>query len=343
MQSIPNWLEAESEVHRPGLWLPCLVGTVFVLAGCVGLLTVRRGMPPGASPWVVQLFMGVFCLAGGGVLVWVIRNSSLPIKVRHAVSGVLPNVPTEPVICEGAMVHGRLTHELCETDQGWEFRPAEDVWRNDQRFLFGFGLPFLVLFSGLLTWVFHSQLHIAGWPLAAVYGTVVTAVCGGGCFVLIGLIMRSGYHRLSKLTIPRNGNELELELAEPPKLENADLTEGLKWLFIRETRKQRLTIPQGQVVAVQLCPWKFVMTGSGERSTTWAVQGLLVVALSERADYHRLPILLTSDFVGAAQLLQRLASAIQVPYLFCADAKGWQTEEAQAKSRPPLRSGGYQS
>jgi hypothetical protein len=287
--------------------------------------------------------MGIFVLAGSIVLALAIRLISLPIKVRHAVFDVLPNVPTEPVICEGSIVHGRLTHELCETAQGWEFRPAGGVWRNDRRFLFGFGIPFLILFSGSLTWVFHSQLNLAGWAVSALYGIIVTAACGGSAFLLIYMIVRSGYRRLSKLAIPRNGNELELESAEVPKLENADLTEGLKWLFVGETKRQRLTIPRGQVVAVQLCPWKFVTAGAGARDTTWAVQGLLVLTFSEKTAYHRLPVLLTGDCVGAAQLMQRLAHILQVPYLFCADATGWRTEEIRAKSRPPLRSGGYQS
>ena len=74
-------------------------------------------------------------------------------------------------------------------------------------------------------------------------GTFATAVCGGSAFLLIGLIIRSGYRRLSTLTIPRDGNDLELESAEAPKLEKADLADGLKWLFIGETKRQRLTIP----------------------------------------------------------------------------------------------------
>ena len=267
------------------------------------------------------------------------KGICLPSRVRHAAPDVFPNVPKEPVICEGSVVHGRLTHELRETVQGWEFQPVRNSWRNDKRFLLVFGIPFLTLFSAVLTWVLHSQLTIAGWPLAAVCGVFATAICGGSVFLLIGMIIRSGYRRLSTLTIPRSGNYLELELAEAAKLENADLAEGLKWLFIGETKRQRLTIPCELVVAVQLCPWKFaVMT---ERS--WAVQGLLVLASRDTGVYHRLPILLTSDFVGAAQLMQELAHTMHVPYLFCADAAGWKAEEIRAKERPPLRIGGSQS
>ncbi len=168
---------------------------------------------------------------------------------------------------------------------------------------------------------------------------LATAVCGGSAFLLIGMLIRSGYRRLSVLTIPRGGNDIELESAEPPKLEKADLAEGLKWLFIGETKRQRLTIPRELIVAVQLCPWKFATTT--ERS--WAAQGLLVLVSLDTVVYHRLPLLLTNDFVGAAQFMQGLARTLNVPYLFCADAAGWEAEEIRAKGRPPLRVGGSQS
>jgi hypothetical protein len=73
---------------------------------------------------------------------------------------------------------------------------------------------------------------------------------------------------------------------------------------------------------------------------TWAVQGLLVLASREEAVYRRLPILLTGDSVGAARLMQRLAYALHVPYLFCADAEGWRAETMRANGRPALRVGG---
>jgi hypothetical protein len=41
----------------------------------------------------------------------------------------------------------------------------------------------------------------------------------------------------------------------------------------------------------------------------------------------------------AARLMRRLADVLSVPYLFHADAAGWQQEEARAKTRPPLSSG----
>jgi hypothetical protein len=343
MPCIPASKEVESTVYRPGRWLVFLVGTVFVLAGGLGFLTIGHSIPPGTELWVAKSLTGVFALLGGVVLAWAVGSICSPIRIHHAAPDVLPDVPKEPVVCEGSVVHGRLTHELCETSQGWEFRPAGNGWRNDKRFLLGFGIPFLILFSGALTWVLHSQLNVANWLLAAVCGTVATAVCGGSAFLLIGLLIRSGYRRLSRLTIPRNGNDLEVESAEAPSLEKADLAEGLKWLFIGETRRQRLTIPRELIVAVQLCPWKFVMASSGGRESTWAVQGLMVLASSDRAVYHRLPVLLTGDFVGAARLMRILADTLQVPYLFCADAAGWKAEEIRAKNRPPLRIGGLQT
>ena len=211
MPIVSSWRELESKVCRPGSWLALLVGTVFALSGAVGFLTVDGSIPHGSKLWVAKAAMGVFALIGCPIMAWAIRSICLPIHVRHAASDVLPNVPNEPVICEGSVVHGRLTHELRETAQGLEFRPVRNSWGNDKWRLLGFGISFLTLFSGLLTWVLHSRPNIANWPIAALYGIFITAVCGGSAFLLIGMMIRSGYRRLSKLIILRNGGDLELE------------------------------------------------------------------------------------------------------------------------------------
>jgi hypothetical protein len=337
----PGWAQVESEVCRPGRWLALSIGSVFTLIGAIGFLTIGNAVPPGFPLWAAKLGTAVFASLGGLVVAWAVGGIILPIHVRHAAPDTLPNVPQEPVIREGSVVHGRLTHELCEDSQGWQFRPVERLWRNDKRFLLGFGIPFLLTFSALVAWVGHSQWNF-GWFLSAACGTMITLVCGGSTFILIGMILRSGYRRLSRLSIPRNGDSLELDAPEEPRTENADLIEGLKWLFQGDAKRQRLAIPRELVKAVQLCPWKFVVTGGG-REITWAVQGLLVLASPSEETYCRLPLMLTSDFVGAARLMGRLAFTLNVPYLFCADAEGWKAEEMRARERSPLRHGGSQS
>jgi hypothetical protein len=115
------------------------------------------------------------------------------------------------------------------------------------------------------------------------------------------------------------------------------LVESLKCRLLVGKDKRRLAIPRELVAAVQLCPYKLVIA---PREVAWAVQCLLVLASPVETVYHRLPILLTGDFVGAARLMQKLAQTLEVPYLFCADAVGWKTEKIRAKTRPPLRAGG---
>lgn len=339
MTEVHVWREMVSEVYRPGRWLGLSVGTVFLLIGAVGGLGIGGLWPAGAAGWIVGLGAAVFALLGVVVFGTILGGVLRPARVRHASPDVLPNVSTEPVSLAGSVVHGRLTHELSEEAQAWQFRPAGHLWRNDKRFLFGFGAPFLLFFAGLLTWVFHTQQNIASWFVSAAYAIAVTALCGGSAFLLIGMMMRSGYRRLCRLSIPRDGSDLELDSPEEPKLEQADLLEGLTWVLLGATKRQRLTIPRALVQAVQLCPWKFVLAGSGQRQITWAVQGLIVLA-SSGTEYRRLPILLTGDCVGAARLMQRLAETLRVPYLFSADAAGWRTETARAKTRPSLRAGG---
>jgi hypothetical protein len=240
------------------------------------------------------------------------------------------------------MVHGRLTHELVENAAGWEFRPRRALRQHDLRFLLGFGVPFLVCFTALLSWVFHAQMKIASLPAAILVAACITLLCGGSAFVLIGLIMNASYRRLCSLTISHDGN-LELNVAEEPDPVLADLSAALKQTFLGETRRTTFAIPTARLQAVQLCPWKVIVRGSGDHSTTWAVQGLLVLSQEESPDVDRLPILLTSDFVGAARLMQKLADVLHVPYLYHADAAGWQAETMRSAKRPPLRSGGMVS
>lgn len=343
MTDIAAWQEVESAVYCPGRWLALLVGGGFLLTGGVAFVTIGGAVQPGFPFWFAKVFAATFALLGGIIVAPIIGTTIFPTHIRHTSLDWLPNVPREPVICEGAVVHGRLTHQLYENDHGWQFRPSERLWRNDKGLLFGFGIPFLVAFAGLLTWVFHSRLAIGGWAISAICGMLLTSLSGGTAFVLIGMMMRAGYRRLSRLTISRNGSDIELDLPEEPNAAEADLAGALKWTFLGDTKRQRLTIPRELVVAVQLCPWKFVVSGTGGRQSTWAVQGLLVLASCDESSYHRLPLVLTGDVAPAARLLQRLARILHVPFLFCADAEGWKAEAMRARKRPPLRSGGSQS
>jgi hypothetical protein len=169
---------------------------------------------------------------------------------------------------------------------------------------------------------------------------LVTAVCGGTAFAALYFRLRASYRELSRLSIPRNGDDIELDSPEEPDWEKAGLAEGIEWIFLGGTKRHRSTIPRALVVAVQLCPWKIVIQGPRAKLCGWAVQGLLVLASPQEAAYHRVPLLLTLDFVGAARLMRRLANTLNVPYLFCADAEGWKAEEIRAKKRPPLEVGG---
>lgn len=337
MNALSAWQEVDSRVYHPGRWLPFLGGALLLLIGCVGFWKIGDIVPPGLLFGIAKLGAATLASLGGAILASVVGGMISPGHVRHAAPDVLPDVPQEPVIREGAVVHGRLTHELREEAHEWQFRPAAGLWRNDQVFLLGFGVPFLVLFAGLLGWTFHHDLAAVSWPVAALCATTVTVLCGGPVILFLGMVLRASYRRLSRLSIPCDGSDLELDFPEASDPKRATL-----WGSLAEPKRQRRMIPRERVVAVQLCPWKYAV-GEGGRETTWAVQGLLVLASSEEAAYERLPLLLTGDFLGAARLLERLADTLQVPYLFSADAAGWEAEDLRAQGRPPLQSGGMVS
>jgi hypothetical protein len=341
MPESPGWKEMESKVWCPGRLSAAATGIFFLVSGAVVYLASRKFIPAGVPYWAMPLGTAVVALFGGAIVAWAVGSILLPSRVRHAVSDVLPKVPREPVIDDGAVVHFRLTHELHEDAQGWEFRPAAKLWRSDVALLLGFGLPFLTIFSALTAWMFHSQFHIARWPLAVLCGATVTALCGGSVWVLLGMLMRAGYRRLARLSFPRDGGNLELDSPEALNAGKTDLAAGLKWLFLGETKRYQLSIPWESVVAVQLCPWKY-KAAMPRNDIIQTVQGLVVLAASEEGAYHRIPILLTADYVGAARIMEKLGRILQVPYLYCADEEGWKEEVRRAKERPALQVGGTQ-
>ena len=106
--------EVESVVYCPGRWLALSISTVFLLAGVIGFLTLGDVVAPKMPLWFAKPFTGVFATVGGMGTAVTLAKIIFPARVHHASPGVLPGVPKEPVICEGSVVSGRLTHELCE-------------------------------------------------------------------------------------------------------------------------------------------------------------------------------------------------------------------------------------
>ncbi|MBX9790281.1 MAG: hypothetical protein K2Y37_15290 [Pirellulales bacterium] len=335
----PAWTEVESPVPRPGgRWVLFLGGFVFLMgAGCFAMF--ERSPPPDVGLWVARAGTLLTAVLGAAALAVGCDATFRPRYVRHAAADVLADVPREPVIVEGANVHGRLTHELVESADGWHFRPATRHWHNDRRLMLGFGIPFLLLAAGFLSWFLHRDGTARNWPLAILAGGFLTVSIGGTVFWLMVVMLRWSYERLPSLAIPRGGDSIEFEGPVPVDHDR----DWLKYGFAGNPERQQLTIPAVRLAAVQLCPWKFVMGGTHDRSITWAVQGLLVVTSDEPGHYERLPILLSSDATGAARLMRGLADVLGVPYLFHADAAGWQQEEARAKTRLPVKSGGIVS
>jgi hypothetical protein len=326
------WREVESKVHQKGIWLLGFVGAVFLSMGS-GFLIIATAIPTGTGALIVKAFLGIFILTGGSLLASTLKSLCFPHRVLHAADDVLPNVPQEPLVYEGAIVRGRLTHELCENDRGWELKPIEKTCCSDLRFIIFFGIPLLILFVVFWAWLLTIFINLI---LAILVSVLINSLIGGFTFLCIFLLAQTGFQHLCKLTIPRDGSDLEFDSPEMPNFEKMGWVTGLKWFFGSDAARRKLAIPRDMVAAVQLCPWKFKM----QCEVAWAVQGLLMLSSTNGTDYVRLPLLLTGDFAGAAELMRKLGCALQVPYIFSADSAGWKAEAIRAKSRPPLRTSG---
>jgi hypothetical protein len=317
-----KWPEVESEVHRPTRLLMVFLGIPFLLTGTVAFVAFGGNAHAGMPRWLVMLLAGATTIIGAIPLVWGTITSIFPAYVRHAAFDVMPDVPTEPVTGGGSSIHGSAPHKLVEDAQGWQLRPVGRLLTFDQLFMLGFGIPFLALCATLTAWEIHGRFDVS-WLPAALLATTAVAVCGGPVIFLASAVVYSSYQFLCRLSIPHDEGDLLLDCPRDPDLGENDLMAGLKWKFVEEKDdRQQLTIPRQRVAAVQLCPWKY----KSRSMVTWAVQGSVVMTSKNGGKYDRLPIVLTSDFVGAARLMQRVANVLQVPYLFCADKEGWQAE-----------------
>lgn len=318
-----RWPEVESRIHRPGLWLAVLGGTIFSCSG--GFLALVLP-PPGIGsdlPHVAKfLFAGAFASVGI-LLLGIAVYQSMPTYIRHADSSLFPQLSTEPILQEGAVCLGGSTHQILEQDDAWLFRPDPAMQRGAQAFVIWFGVPFCIGFSALLAWVFHGDNNTS-WFSAIVAASAVTAVCGGSALCLMWWIMRLQFQTLASVTIPKSADPLEIEL---PKLPASPFQAG---------QHQRLRIPREELLAVQLCPCLYALSND----KTWGIQGLLVVAGPDAQEPRRIPILLNGDFVRSARLLKQLAIILNIPFLFHADEAGWKKESQRAKSRVALKSGG---
>jgi hypothetical protein len=347
MSNISVWQEVDSKVFYPRTGIGFLLGVLFILTGIIAFFFIVADLHlPSTVQWIFASIMGgTFTFFGLTLIVCCISRMCWMPHIRHTANSVLLHVPDEPVICELQYVDTFLTHELIENAQGWELRPASAILRNYKLLLFCFGIPFSILFSGFFGFMLHESMFnkqdvFSGWLAAVLIGIIATIVCGGTPLLLIGMTLRANYKRLSKLTILRNRTNLELETAIAPDVEKASLLDGLNWYIMGSCKRQRLVIPRDQIAAVQLCPWKYTVKEGLGNTSTWAVQGILVLASSQEDSYNRLPLLLTHDFIGAARIMQRLAKTLGVPYLFYADAAGWKTEILRAQNRLPLKTGG---
>jgi len=213
-------------------------GALFLAFGLIALLSYDRGASSISDRAYVVALGGIFFLIG--CVVFTAAATTSAVYIRHAAAEVLANVPREPVLVEGANVHGRLTHELVETTDGWHFRPASRNWRNDRRFLLGFGVPFLLFAAGVLSWFLHRDGTARNWLLAILTGGFITVSIGGTVFWVMAAMLRWSYGRLPSLVIARGGEALAYEGPMPVE-HNRD---WLKYGFAGNPERQQLSIPR---------------------------------------------------------------------------------------------------
>jgi hypothetical protein len=330
-----NGSSVESIVHHPASWLVLTAGLIFVGGGIFIYVGASRQFSP---PWPGAVFAACFGGLGAIALLAGLNSILLPKRIRHAPLSSLPGVPTGPVVCEYAAFSGWVRYELESTEGGWELRPSARQWREMRWLWIGFGIFCFLGGMAFLSRIFHDRGEF-GWPGAIVLATIAAYVIVGVTWGLIAEMTRAERRRMTTLTYCEARKELMLETPRFRSSKQDEPAFSGAWTVASEGKRQRLVIPRQLVAAVQLCPWKYRVSSHSEESSSWAVQGVLVLKLQPHRGFERVPMLVTNDYVGAARLMQRAAERLDVPFLFCADADGWAAEDARADDRASRKTG----
>jgi hypothetical protein len=167
--------EVQSKIYNPALLPIAFVATVFLLIGLIGCL-----IPPETTkthPHFERMFFAVFALFGLGSLLSV-AWSMWPVRIRHASRNSRSNIPQEPIIIENMPLLDAVSFELVKDSAGWKLIPCASQVRSMKRFLFVFGVPFLIFFAGLLSWSIYRDVS-QNWTVAVLLGFSLTTICGG--------------------------------------------------------------------------------------------------------------------------------------------------------------------
>lgn len=325
----------KTRIHEPGLKTGFVITLMLFIVGVIVLFADPFHNAPDIFRWLFYLVPGLFIFLGGAGAIQLGQKIIWPAYIQHTSQERRPDLAWAPVVWEGQHVIGRATHELIQDHAGWKYGLSRKMVFGDKLIVFGFGIPFLIAFAALLSWMFYQNERMP-LPTAIASATAITVFCGVTTFLFIGLLIFGHHGRLCLISIPNSESLVEVEFSPKTNPKTAAITD----LFLGKPERIQLRIRRDQIDAVQLGPWNYVAGDSSEKTRCDAVQGVLVLRDMESDEFQRLPILLTMDYREAAKLMRDLAVALQVPFFFYADAQGWQAELHHSQDRPPLKYGG---
>lgn len=328
----------KTRIHEPGLKSGFVITLMLFIVGVIVLFADPFHNAPGIFRWLFYLIPGLFIFLGVAGAIQLGQKIIWPAYIQHTSQELRPDLAWAPVVWEGQHVIGRATHELIQDHEGWKYGLSRKMIFGDKLIVFGFGIPFLIAFAALLSWMFYQNERMP-LPTAIASATAITVFCGGTSLLLIGLLIFGHRGRLCLMSIPNNKSLVEVEFSPKTNPKTTAITD----LLLGKPERIQLRVRRDQIDAVQLGPWNYVAGDSSEKTRCEAVQGVLVLRDMESDEFQRLPILLTMDYREAAQLMGNLATTLQVPFFFYADAQGWQSELRQTQDRPPLKYGGVSS
>ncbi|MDA0372394.1 MAG: hypothetical protein O2865_01280 [Planctomycetota bacterium] len=318
----PSSSREQAVLHTPGSNLVLVAGTVFALAGAgiVALGLGREDPREEALRTFLLVFGGVFLAAGSGLIVQRLRVMSRRVLVEHD-EAADPDLEDAPILAEGSHTESTCAHLLVLEGEGGKLIPDPNVKRLRIAGLVAFGLA---LYAGMVAIFFGFR------PLDDMVDEIQNSDLAHGVASGLALMpLAAGLGIIAYVMNRTLGSRITLRFGPQDwSIEHADVT------IVSGSR--------AELIAVQALAARDQLMVESGGSTHRTIMDTLEVVLAWRADgeVRRAALFRSAGaFPRTVETASRLATALDVPFVFRGTAEDWATERARARRRRPRSKG----
>lgn len=322
-----QWQNSKSKINRGDITGLLIFSIIFILIGFVAIVVLflsEDGLSTQKN-LVTAVISFVIVIVGLLLTIFGLRRIYHPIYVQHASDQDLLEIPRDAILHGNEVLQSSLSLELVKLDNDWTIRPSPSILKRDLLFINAFGSFMFILSFGLILFVLKKEVGL-GWFISGVGAIAAPSLCLGTVLVGVKKSMLNDFQKPPVLVIPNDKQDIFL------KFKDLNIASLSPFIVLSDAGFKEITLAKESIKAIQLCP-RFRAESEGPQRY---VQILLVFEDGDK--YHRVPLLLTGDFVAAIRLSEKLSNVLKVPFLYHADDNGWAEEIACSRQRPKPKS-----